>query len=65
MVDGIIQGVDKHLGVKKGSIQNNSFTGLGMQFPLLMYMETAYLFSYHYYLFFCTCLGVDEKSKIP
>ena len=92
VVDGIIQGVDKHLGVKKGStnifmlnssvifnnlyianvmiftiksflfmfpyyfikdiqkgeeIQNNSFTGLGMQFPLLVYMKRAYLFSYH------------------
>ena len=34
--------------IQKGEeIQNNSFTGLGMQFPLLMYMETAYLFSYH------------------
>ena len=35
-------------GIQKGEeIQNNSFTGLGMQFPLLMYIETAYLFSYH------------------
>ena len=32
---------------KGGEIQNNSFTGLGMQFPLLMYMKTAYLLSYH------------------
>ena len=32
---------------KREEIQNNSFTGLGMQFPLLMYMETAYLISYH------------------
>ena len=33
--------------IQKGEeIQNNSSAGLGMQFPLLMYMETAYLFSY-------------------
>ena len=34
--------------IQKGKeIQNSSFTGLGMQFSLLMYMEMAYLFSYH------------------
>ena len=54
-----------HKDIQKGEeIQNNSFTGLGMQFPLLMCMETAYPFSYHQYLFFCTCLGVDENSRI-
>ena len=28
-------------------IQNKSFAGLGMRFPLPVYMETAYVFNYY------------------
>lgn len=51
-------------GIKTWVSQGFVCSQFNMQYPPLKFMEAALLLHYQY-LFCCTCLGVDAKSRIP